>query len=297
MVEVIIAAVAGVIGAALGSWATMRSARTTQRAALETARSAERSALQTAWIAKEVKEAQIEIVDASFVDAEILGEGERAGLAIDESRPGSQVIMDVKLRNAGGETAYIYEIVLRVLEVRHGFRIVLPENMRSSGFDSVQGSTYYYNGPSRKGKKGEQFQSVSQVLLPGEADRFLVSFDSPAAFFRADLQVLFNAGRAVEAADVKYLGKPLWSESDEVLGHLRQFLQRCGRTVEWRGEEMPAAEAGRRCLAEYEKDLLGVAGLYELVGRTVDPQYDAICAARSRIPHMRRELGLDEQTQ
>ncbi|MFC9491786.1 hypothetical protein ACFTZM_37725, partial [Streptomyces hydrogenans] len=106
MVEVVIAAIAGVLGAAIGSWATTRAARTTQRAALETAQTAERAAMQAAWIAKEVKEAQIEIVDASFVEREDLDEEERDGLGL--SGPwGDAAVLDVKLRNCGGESAFV----------------------------------------------------------------------------------------------------------------------------------------------------------------------------------------------
>ncbi|MFE0726502.1 hypothetical protein ACFW23_36915 [Streptomyces rochei] len=286
MLEVIIAAVAGVLGAALGSWATMRAARTAERTALEAAR-----------ITKEVREAEIEFVDVSLVEPEDLDEADRASLAPADGRGRGMAILDVKLRNSGGETAYIYELRLKPWDVRDGFRPELPgivEDHETRSYPSRVGPSHHYQDRRENGHDPERPQRVSQALPPGEVDRFLVSVKTPACFFRANVSVTFNAGRTAEANNLKFLRKPPdWVDSDSMLELLRARLQECGPFAARGSRRMPAAEAGRLCLAEYEESLLAAAALYALAGRTSDPEYAAIHASRSRIPQMRQDLGLD----
>ncbi|MGO4635939.1 hypothetical protein AB4225_34210 [Streptomyces sp. 2RAF24] len=217
MIEVIIAAVAGVLGAALGSWATTRSARTAQGAALEAARTAERATMQAAWIAKEVKEAQVEIVDASFVEFRDLDEEERASVIDSLSfRPGrKEAILDIKLRNTGDETAYVHEIQLTAEDVRDGFEMLLPEvdqaplwppgrGVSQNDTRGTEGVPSYgefprralpshaYRSRRRNGSNKEQFRRVSQVVARGEVDRFLVVVEVPGDFFKGALKILFR---------------------------------------------------------------------------------------------------------
>ncbi|MFB7107251.1 hypothetical protein [Streptomyces hydrogenans] len=300
MVEVVIAAIAGVLGAAIGSWATTRAARTTQRAALETAQTAERAAMQAAWIAKEVKEAQIEIVDASFVEREDLDEEERDGLGL--SGPwGDAAVLDVKLRNCGGESAFVYDLQMTPRDVlkesTHRLPRTLGEGLSHAPARVHMEPNHYYRGRARDGEEGGQMHRVSQVLQPGEATRFLVSIDPPGYFFRADVKVYFNAGRMAEVKELEFLGKPSWDNVVVIFRRLRMFLRESGESAEWDGQRMPAVEAGRRCFEEYDRDLSKIEALYVQAGRTSHPEYLAIGRSRVEIPRFRRALGLDEQPQ
>ncbi|MER6086306.1 hypothetical protein [Streptomyces sp. NPDC001833] len=110
MLEAIIAAAAGVFGAAMGSWATLRSARAAHRTALEAAR-----------IAPEPTEADVEVVDAFYVLSDDVDPEERRALVEREQQDyyGTWVVLDIKLRNRGGQTAYVSGLHLQ-LSVRCG---------------------------------------------------------------------------------------------------------------------------------------------------------------------------------
>ncbi|MEV8597628.1 hypothetical protein [Streptomyces sp. NPDC052012] len=117
MLEVIIAAIAGLLGAALGSWATMRAARTAERAALTTAR-----------ITPKPRKADVEFVDASFVAPNDLDPSERTALLEGEAGESETgLVLDLKLRNRGGETAYLYELTLDLRNSVDGFQPELPK--------------------------------------------------------------------------------------------------------------------------------------------------------------------------
>ncbi|MFF3837854.1 hypothetical protein [Streptomyces sp. NPDC001930] len=289
MVEVIIAAVAGVLGAAMGSWATMRAARTAGRTAVETAR-----------ITKEIPAAEIEFVDVSLVDPEDLDDEERVGLA-SAGDLGAMAILDVKLRNTGGETAYIYGLQMKPWDVRSGSRPSLPGIARGAADEDEHTHvsalrlppSHYY-----RGRRNDEYSErhISQVLPPGEVDRFLVSVESPACFFRANITVFFNGGRKAELKDRKLLRKPpVWVDSDSMLELLRTRLEECGPFATWGSQRVSAGEAGKRCLAAYDEGLAAAAAIYALMGRTSDPEYAAIHASRSRIPQLVRDLGLEPQ--
>ncbi|CAM5649217.1 hypothetical protein STANM337S_06536 [Streptomyces tanashiensis] len=282
MVEVVIAAVAGVLGTALASWATIRAARTTGR-----------SAVETAQIAKEIRPAEIEFVDVSAVDPADLDDEERAALAPTSNRQATVVILDIKLRNTGGETAFLHTLHLRPWDVRDVAQPSLPEPVRPRpARDAIEMSpTHYYRG-RRNDEYGER--RISQVLAPGAADRFLVSVESPVCFFRADISVSFNGGCKAEMKGRKFLRKPpVWVDSDSMMELLRNRLEECGPFAMWEHQRVSAAEAGRRCLASYGERLAAAAEIYALIGRTSDPEYAAIHASRARIPHMCQEMGLD----
>ncbi|GGR51576.1 hypothetical protein [Streptomyces roseolus] len=299
MLEVIIAAVAVVVGASLGSWATLRAARTAQRTALETARTAERSALGTARIAREIKEADVEIVDvflATREDLDELNEEQRASLGLigDWS---ARSIFDVKLRNRGGETAYVYEVLIYAWGIRTVSEPRLPGKYQPStqqqqGAHQAPPDSFYRNW-GRDSEDGGHIYRISQVMGPGEADRFLLSAMVPAGFFRADVKVLFNGGRTVEAKDVKCFNPPPWVDAATMLGRLRDRLDECGSMATWNSVIMYAARAGTLCLDEYDENLAAHAALYELAGRTSDAEYLTIHESRSQVPQIRAELGLD----
>ncbi|MEV7568785.1 hypothetical protein [Streptomyces tanashiensis] len=288
MVEVIIAAVAGVLGAALASWATVRAART-----------ARSSAVETAQISKEIRPAEIEFVDVSLVDPEDLEDEERAALVPPGNR-GATAILDVKVRNTGGETAYIYRLRMRTWDVRDVAQPSLPQVLRHQPDERGRAgiSRPLRVGPSHsyRGRRDDDYgeRRISQVLAPGEVDRFLVLMDSPVCFFRANISVFFNGECKAEVSDRKFLREPpIWVDADSMMEMLRRRLEECGPFAMWGHQRVSAAEAGRRSLASYGECLADAAAIYSLIGRTSDLAYAAIHASRSRIPEMHQALGLD----
>ncbi|MFE5795056.1 hypothetical protein ACFQ8C_21125 [Streptomyces sp. NPDC056503] len=300
MLEVIIAAVAVVLGASLGSWATVRAARTSQRTALETARTAERTALATARIAKEIKWAQVEIVDAYLAtpeDLEDLNEEQRAHLGLTPSWT-TRGVLDVKLLNNGAEPAYVYELLVETWDIREGAPPRLPGIPPREGVHGAPPAghmmpAHFYRGRGRNSGDAGKLYRLSEVLPPGEANRFLLSAELPAGFFRANLKVLFNGGRTAELQDVHCLNRPTWEEADSLRRRLLERLQECGPTATWNGAPMPTSEAAHQCLVEYDEELAALATLYEQASRTSDPEYAALNDSRRLVTHIHHHLYLN----
>ncbi|MFE1383542.1 hypothetical protein ACFW6S_31805 [Streptomyces sp. NPDC058740] len=286
MLEAIIAAVAGVLGAAMGSWATLRSARSTHRTTLEAAR-----------ISPEPTEADVEVVDALYVLSDDIDPEERRTLVEREQRDhyGTWVVLDIKLRNRGGQTAYVSGLYLQLSDIVNGFRPVLPDvvhHLDQIGHELRMPPSYTYKTYL---ENESQRVRVSQVLPPGETERFLVSVDTPQSFFRTRLTVEYNAGRVAEArSELIFLrADPAWINAFSMLSALRSRMEQCGTVAGWRGQVMPTSDAGRLCLDEYERNLRNLAAIYAAVGRQSDTNGMAVRDSLARVPSMRQELGLD----
>ncbi|MEU2874161.1 hypothetical protein ABZ769_34035 [Streptomyces olivoreticuli] len=286
MLEVIIAAAAGVLGAAMGSWATLRSARSAHRTALEAAR-----------IAPEPKEADVEVVEAFYVLSDDVDPEERRALVEREQQDyyGTWVVLDIKLRNRGGQTAYVSGLQLQLSDIVNGFRPVLPEPIYHPSRHMPErraAPSYFYKTYL---ESESQRVRISQVLQPGETDRFLVSIDTPKTFFRTRLAIEYNADRVAEArTELSFLRADLaWMNATSMLSELERRMGACGSFAHWRGREMPTADASRLCLDEYEQNLRTLAAMYAEVDRESDANGAAVRASLARVPSMRQELGLD----
>ncbi|MFD5748974.1 hypothetical protein [Streptomyces sp. NPDC127033] len=298
MLEVIVGGAVGVLGIVVAAWATLRSSRT-----------AERSALVTAHIAAEPREAEVEIVDASFVTSEEVDVQELRALAEREGQDhyGSWVMLDIKVRNRGGQTAYITNVVFTMSSILNGFRPVFPKPIL--GIAELQADEHHRPridpvaidlSPSRNYQtflddEGPTSVPVSQVMKPGEADRFLVSIDTPRSFFRARVQVEYNAGRIVEAPKelAFLLTHPAWFNANTMLQKLAAVMEQPGTHALWRGRSMTRRAAGRLCMDEYEQSLRSLIEMYTEAGRGRDAVCASVRESLGRVPEMREALGLN----
>ncbi|MFD8354564.1 hypothetical protein ACFV1X_37265 [Streptomyces coelicoflavus] len=281
MLEVIIAATAGLLGAALGSWATMRAARTAERAALTTAR-----------ITSEPRKADVEFVDASFVVSDDLDPTERTTLlggATGES-DASGLFLDLKLRNRGGETAYLYELTLDMRNSIDGFQPELPKTFTHHAMRTAP--SHVYRAAPKEPRDRLQTVRISQVLPPDEVDRFLVSVPAPPRFIRARVSVVYNGGlEAAAVQELKFLhSHPQWINADSLITLLSLRLSQCGPYADWKGRRVPLTEVIRLCMEEYEQGLQDLADHYAEVHRETDPRCVAIHGSRIRVVLMRQAL-------
>lgn len=320
MLEAILAAAAGVLGAGIGAWAALRARRPT--------------------------EAKVEFVDIAVVPIEDLGEvlegaegdvvtalRERARWMLERYPHRSNadwtgwggndtqddyypLVLDVKLRNSGGQTAYVHEFGIHVRDVLR----VSGRDPQLLAFDPDAGrsmplggqvvtSAYTVRNDLRRERESSAKirRQISQVLPPGGVDRFIVVMQTyefgrtdKAAFFRMTAEVSYNADQTVRSAQPlrsPLLCHPVFLSTGDQMERLRREIQ-LSRQPGWHmrmdGARMEPAQAVRRWFEEYEQQLKMVASIYVETGSDGCEEYSRIQDALAQIPAMQRELGLSE---
>ncbi|MEV8597627.1 hypothetical protein [Streptomyces sp. NPDC052012] len=109
------------------------------------------------------------------------------------------------------------------------------------------------------------------------------------------MSVVYKGDQVATAPqELKFLrSHPQWVNADSMLGLLRLRLRECGPYAYWKDRRVPAAEASRLCLDEYEHGLQALAAIYAEIDRETDPRCAAIHASRARIAALRQALRPD----
>lgn len=307
MLETIIAAVAGLVGVGIGAWATLHGRKATE-AKVEFV---DISVVAPGELQELVEGGEGQAVESlrSYLQQDRLLARSRDGTITDQFLVTFPVILDIKLRNSGGQAAYVHEFGAHMFRVlRHELRVPQPtayQHPSGRELASVAASAFYpaeleiFPGQTSAAPIS---QRMSQVIPPGGTDRFVVFFPvgPHIDFFHLDAEVTYNASRTAASGKTvvsPLLGHPIILRGDDLLQQLRQALTE-GRRHYWEmsslGMEVPSPlESMRAWFEEYERDLKYVASIYETTGNDACEQYARIQEARTEIPRMRNELGVD----
>ncbi|MFJ2904329.1 MULTISPECIES: hypothetical protein [unclassified Streptomyces] len=211
MVDAVVGAVSGILVAGIGAWGLLR--------------------------ARAAPEARVEVVDVAFLTREDFAEfsaEEREAWGWREDADHIPAVLDIKLRNSGGQVAYVHGLTLDVTRRLSVPPTPLPrpavEGFVPRSADDrptyaraavVAGTTFTPRGPfppstvyrmtsgeilrvdaGRPGTNG--VKRLSQVLGPGAVDRFCVAIHQddepygPLGFLRLRAEISYNAVRSAK---------------------------------------------------------------------------------------------------
>ncbi|MEV2255950.1 hypothetical protein AB0I94_36250 [Streptomyces sp. NPDC050147] len=284
MVETLIGVGAGLLGAAIGAWAALR-ARIPVKARVE------------------VVDLAVLYPDADADSGDQDADDIRQWLAACHGIP--PVGLDVKLRNSGGQSAYVTELSLELSDVLYE----APPELTVLHLVpmSTQPSNGTYNvilGSPGSGRDGEVLhtkrQRISHVLPPGGVDRFVVLVDelperprSYLAWFRLRAILTYNAIETVTSpqAVCSPLRRPprFWSP-DEFVAQMQEALR------EIDDDPRSLQPSVRRCVSDYEQHLLRIRTAYvesrQAASGDSPEEPPALQECLNALPLIRQELGL-----
>ncbi|MCI3220876.1 hypothetical protein [Streptomyces sp. NP-1717] len=229
MQEAVIGGLGTIVGALIGAWAVSK-ARTPTKA-------------------------HVDLVDASLILPEMLQPAERASL----SGPTPELVIDVKLLNSGGQTAYVHALSLELSEIIYNAgtempRIWDPEEDVLNRMNLQEWSARYgvyshaelvLQGLPRKGKVAIP---LSQELKSGSVDRVCLDWSPPTVnaenwprvqAFKARVSVTYNATQVAKfnkTLESPVLNHPLRATFSHLLSTLESLLAQCHE--EWTPHEL-----------------------------------------------------------
>ncbi|WP_436735606.1 hypothetical protein [Streptomyces sp. BBFR102] len=275
MVEAFIGAGAGILGTLIAAWVAVKARRPVK--------------------------ARVEVVDLAvlYPDADANSGDEdvdnaRRELAAVFSTRALFVVLDVKLRNSGGESAYVTELALECSDLLH-LRSPAPRDEWGAVLNSMQSSTATY----RHGDTSPQ--RISQVLPPGGTDRFISRVlvavreeDDGLASCRLRVVLTYNNTETVTShqnvrAPLLLLNTPHIQSPDEFLTQLRETIR-----VPSEQGDLPSGYL-RECVRVYERRLQQIRTAYAETSHDSGLHLEeppALQECLDSLPRIRQELGL-----
>ncbi|MEO3853076.1 hypothetical protein ABGB09_36595 [Streptomyces sp. B8F3] len=229
MQEAVIGGLGTIVGALIGAWAVAK-ARTPTKA-------------------------HVALVDVSLILPEMLQPSERASL----SGPTPELVIDVKLLNNGGHTAYVHALSLELSEIIYNTGTEMPRiwdpeedtlNRMNLQVWSARYGVYVHTEQVLQGvpRKAKVAIPLSQELKSGSVDRVCLDWSPPAVnaenwphvqAFKARVSVTYNATQVAkfdETLQSPVMHHPLRSTLSDLRSTLEGLLAQCQE--EWTPREL-----------------------------------------------------------